>query len=868
MSKLNPISEERKKERRDAILKELKSLIFPVILFALLAAGVYYVMTFQKKAEEQEIIEVNSYAGDGAPIVLENEYLRLDFDTVSTNFDVTVKSTGKVWHSVPEGGEDDPKAVSEEKNKLQSSFLLTYSNEAGLDITLNSHSFSSENGIYNIESGDDYIKVNYSLGKVSKEYIYPTIIREQDLLDLLANLPSNKQDTTKQLFKRYDINKLGKKDNKEELLADYPILETEVCYILRNQDDLTDSNKKTLQSTFEMAGYTYEAYLADKELSFHEAVDSNPVFNATVIYRLDGDDLVVEIPMSEFESQSRYPIYTVCPLPYFGAGGLEDEGYLLVPEGGGSIINFNNGKTAQNVYYANLYGWDMALSRKDVVHTTHANMNAYGIANGDDAFICIVESGSSYAAIKADISGRVKSFNSVCAEYSIRPREKYNLGANANQDIYSYLEEVPDETIVQRYSFVDSNSYVDMAKDYQSYLKTTYDGYFTKNDDATVPVGIEVVGAVDKVKQIVGIPVSRPVELTTYKEAEELIKRMNGDGIANLSVKYTGWCNGGITQKMLGKVRLIHDLGNEKDLKSLSNTASSLGVDLYLDGVTDYAYKSTIFNGFFSYADAAKFISRERAELYQYSDVTYTAREGIDSFYLLHGDEIIEMAQNLDKYTDKMNTNISFRDMGMDLSSDFYRKDYTSREEQLNMQTDLFKKINDNGKKIMINSGNVYAVPYASYITNMDLKGSEYTIIDKTVPFYQIALHGYVNYSGYPINICGNSLDELLYSAEYGAGLSFTLMQESSFTLQKTMYPEYYASDVDKWYDLMLEMYNRYNTEMGHVFNQEMTGHDYLSPDVTVTEYEDGTKVYVNYGFYDFNADGVNVPARDYKVVR
>ena len=66
------------------------------------------------------------------------------------------------------------------------------------------------------------------------------------------------------------------------------------------------------------------------------------VFNVNIIYRLDGDKLVVEVPLNEIEYKDNYPIYYLNVLPYFGAGGVEDEGYMLVPEGGGAFINFNN----------------------------------------------------------------------------------------------------------------------------------------------------------------------------------------------------------------------------------------------------------------------------------------------------------------------------------------------------------------------------------------------------------------------------------------------------------------------------------------------------------------------------------------------
>ena len=165
--------------------------------------------------------------------------------------------------------------------------------------------------------------------------------------------------------------------------------------------------------------------------------------------------------------------------------------------------------------------------------------------------------------------------------------------------------------------------------------------------------------------------------------------------------------------------------------------------------------------------------------------------------------------------------------------------------------------------------GNDYAVPYADMVTYMDLAGSGYTILDEEIPFYQLAIHGLVNYTGAPLNTCGDEQQELLESAEYGAGLSFSLMRETAFALQKTLYTEYYASDFAVEHDRMMEIYNRYNSELGHVFNQQMTDHEKLGENMSCTTYEDGTKVYVNYSFDDaVTPDGVTVPARDYLVIR
>ncbi|MCM1569753.1 MAG: DUF5696 domain-containing protein [Roseburia sp.] len=857
----------RKAEIKTAFIKWAKSLIVPVIFCAIIVGVVIFVINYQNAQEEEELIRVNGYEGDQAPMIMENDKLKFTLYPETTQFEVEVKSSGKIWRSNPEDAANDTLALANEKSRQQSTLAMSYTEVTGLETQFNSYEQSVKNGLYEIEGGENYITVKYSLGNIEREYIIPPVCTEEHFEGYLSQMSKDGLNMVKQYYKKYDINNLGKKDDKEELLAKYPILETEIIYVLR--DNTSSSLRTKMEEYFEEIGYTMEQYTADKELNLAESTSDKPVFNINMTYRLEDDELVVEIPLKEMEYKEEYPIYTITPLPYFGAGGVSDEGYILVPEGGGAIINFNNGKTAQNSYYANMYGWDMALEREAVVHNTRAYYNTFGIAQGNDSFLCTLEEGAPYASVQADISGKTGSYNYVNSVYSITMRERYDVGNIANSAIYVFIPELPDETLTQRYHFIDSGDYADMAKEYQGYLKEKYGDYLVEREDTETPLVVEIVGAVDKVRQILGVPVSRPLELTSYKEAQQMIEELSGEGIKNMSVKLSGWCNGGVNQKILTKVKTISALGSKKDLKSLTEKAKELGVDLYLDGVTHYEYDSNILNGFFSYTDAARFVSKERAELFIYSDVTYAARDGVDSYYLLHNDLALEMADNLIAAANQYGAGVSFKDTGMDLSADYYLKKTVSRQQAKENQVEQLQNAADAGTKIMVNMGNDYAIAYSDMITNMDLQGSEYTILDQYVPFYQLAIHGLVNYTGMPLNICGNTEDELLRCAEYGAGLYFTMMQESAFTLQKTLYTEYYGSDYAVWHDRMMEIYTRYNTELGHVFNQQMTDHQILAEGLSCTVYEDGTKVYVNYNYVDAaSPDGVTVAARDYKVVR
>ena len=213
-------------------------------------------------------------------------------------------------------------------------------------------------------------------------------------------------------------------------------------------------------------------------------------------------------------------------------------------------------------------------------------------------------------------------------------------------------------------------------------------------------------------------------------------------------------------------------------------------------------------------------------------------------------------------------TGVAFRDIGNLLSADYYKNETVTREQVKQLNIGILKNAQDRNLKISIKKGNDYAIAYADLITDMNLTGRKYTIIDQAVPFYQIALHGLRNYTGEAINLSSDYRNALLESAEYGAGLSFTFMKADTAILQDSAYSCYTAGSYDRWKDEVFPMILQYQKEMSGLNSQRITGHEFLTNDVHVTTYEDGTRVYVNYGSTEFRKGAVRVPARDYLVER
>ena len=368
----------------------LISLVKVVIPCAIIALAVFLIIKLQPEPVPEPEIEVRGFDDEASEIVLENDKLKFTMDTGTTYFSVEDKSCGKVWYSNPVDADDDPIALPADKNLLKSTLMLTYGNVNGVWTVFNNYSLSIQNGLYEIEQNADSIKVKYTIGNIKKEYILPVAVPESRMNELLDLMEKKQQKQVKEYYRKYDIKKLRKTDNKEELLAKYPTLEEEPVYVLI--DTAADYLKKKIEDIFAGIGYTYEDYEAD--LARYEKVSDQdmPLFNVSMVYRLDGNQLVVEVPYDEIDYKSDYPIVSVRVLPYMGAGGKDAEGFIVVPESGGGYIAFNNGKQDQNAYSSQIYGWDYATSRKAVVSEPRNAFPAFGICNDGasfDGYFCV-----------------------------------------------------------------------------------------------------------------------------------------------------------------------------------------------------------------------------------------------------------------------------------------------------------------------------------------------------------------------------------------------------------------------------------------------------------------------------------------------
>lgn len=854
--------------KRRIIWRIVLSLV--LLLAAVLLVTKVFIPLFDTSGELATYVpDIQHFAGTEDTFTLETDDLAFQLDPETTHFTVTDKRTGKVWSSTHADVANDAGTMLNEKERLQSLLTLDYKNNTGKQTTFNTYSKSVTNRLYNLEKTDTEIRVTYTIGDIARTYMYPDAISAERLQPFLDQLSKSQQRTITDAYKKYDPANYGKNDDKEALEAAYPELkEGKIVYVLRNKEMKANAATK-LETALATAGYTTEDYELDQSRIVREEGSENattkPIFNVTVVYRLEGNDLVVEIPLDQITYNPDYPITTLDVLPAFGAAGTSETGYILVPEGTGAIINYNNGKVTQNPYYANMYGWDWASIRKEVVSETRMTFPVFGMATEGSSFLCIIEDGVSWAGVNADVAGRngFGSFNSANAEYSLIHGDSYDVSERTNNNVYMFEQQLPEGKLSQRYRFIASDNYMEMAASYRAYL-------LEKNPQLTDAVNseahtvIEMVGAIDKVQQVFGVPTDVPIALTTYSQAQALLEKLAGDDLGKFSVRYTGWMNGGLSSTILNKVRLMSQMGKESELKALTAAAKAAGVDLYLDGLTSFAHDSDLTEGFLAMRDAAQFTTREEAELYEYSTIWYGQDDTLDTYYLLKPsvayDNTLVLSDAAQKYGA---AGVAFRDLGYILSADYDAKDLTTREEVRLQQMALIDTIHESGLSVMTRSGNDYAALLSDLVTDVDFDGQKYRIIDEFIPFYTAALHSSVNYTGVSLNLADDRDELLLRSAENGASLQYTLMAGNVEELQDSWFSAYYGADASIIYDDMVATIKAYNEAMSGTFDQVMTGHERIGS-VTVTEYANGIKVYVNFGYTDAVVDGVAIPARSY----
>ena len=812
--------------------------------------------SYEEGGEFQAISETKSDVADMV-LAAENDTLKLYVNTSSGAVAVVDKRNGNITYSNPTDADEDSIASGTNKDYLKSQLIVDYFNTTRTQGTFDSYSYCAERGQLEVESIANGVRFLYTMGDLSSETgIVPQYISADTLEKVMERMSEEGRTFTK---KKYTESKVA--DNYYELLES----------AVKGASQL-----RKLNNYFTEAGFTEEEYIAEMEGSGVEGLI--PIsFEIPLEYRLNGDAVDVSIPLSEVKENGGGSIFRIQMLRYFGAAGTEEEGYMLVPNGSGSLINFNNGKTGTSPYSEYVYGLD-PLSAEYTVreNTTDTKLALYGIFRKDSAVFATIEDGASYALLSAYVSGKVNEYNFVYPTFVVRGNDKLSMfGTTGNEaDIPIVETNHYDANLTVKYTMLteENADYSSAANYYRDRLvregKLTAEE--TTGDD--LKFYYDVLGGVGMTKFFLGTQYQGMYPMTTFEEAENIYTDLYDSGITKQVMNFQGWMNRGYYHDVANKIKIPHALGGKSDLEALSSRMAADGNTFYADVAFQ---KVTFISKRYSYGN----------ETSRYYGAGYVAEFGLVNPATLRQTSGLGYEENhyylispkfLHRYTDAFVKKIgkydiggiSLRDLGNELHSDKKRTHIIDREAALDVVTAALGDMKDTGKSILLNAGNDYAFGYADDMINVPLSSNDYYIIDETVPFYEMLIHGYIDYAGSVINLSDTyeKSDIVLNLVENGAAPHFMFSWESSSDIKTTALNRFYSTSYENWKDDAVAIYNEVNGALKYVTGAAMIKHETLDSGVKAVTYSNGVVIYINTGNADKTVNGVTVPAKGYLV--
>lgn len=652
-------------------------------------------------------------------------------------------------------------------------------------------------------------------------------------------------------------------------------------YVLKDKIRAWDWTR--LIETVKSAGYTpYDTQVDHEANRLDPPAENIRTFFIAVEYWLDGADLVVNVPVSQARFPENvvdktrdnrrvsFPLASISVLPFFGAAGTDASGYLFVPDGSGGLVYFNSDKQFTPIYEKTIYGRDYALRLIDNMPLAgqQIHLPVFGLKNGDQAFLAIIEEGDAIGRIRADVSGRTDSYNKVYANFNVRPFAQLSMFHDGNTTYLNiYQQRMYQGDIRIRYCFLNNSEadYVGMARHYQQYLADKYG--LEPMERGYLPFILELAAAIDHVEPILGVPRRSVRPLTTFAQARVILEQLQQAGIDQLQIRYSGWLKGGLEHSYPTKVRLEPKLGSRLEWEQLLQYASENQIPFYPDVSLLWVYDNQLFDGFSVRTDASRFLSRQAGRIYEYNLAT-GQRQGGSRGYILSPRVLGDLAGRFAAgYVKQNHSQLALRDYGVVLNSD-----YRLREDELVDRQQAREKVEEAARilaenynlQLMIDGANSYLLPYAETLVKVPLRTSSSHMIDQGVPFLPIVLQGYWHFAGDPINLSQNPRHEWLKTLETGASPYYIGTFTASEHLKRTDYDWLYAGHYGDWFDDAVEFYRQCRSVYQEIGGHPITGHQRLAPDVFLTEYAHGAKVIVNYNPFPVEAMGRQVPGEGF----
>ncbi len=783
--------------------------------------------------------------GSEAMEIAKNDRFTMSVDPAFLNIRVTDRLNGRVWSTNQEDPDMDSVALYETIDLLKAQLQLDYYDKNGNWGTMNSYTDCVANGQYTLHAIKNGVAVTYSLGNLSRtvDDVPQKMTGKRFEEKLLSKLTEEEQNQLKEYYNYYE--------------------EEDMWSLLKTGRN----NFQDILALMDKAGYTPEDLEEDNRIFGLSVSSTSRIgFVVRVYYYLTEKGLTVEIPAEAVEYSEDYLPYDITFLPNFGSQKPSDEnqkGFLFLPDGSGALMRFDSNISSSYYYEAPVYGWDEVVSLRSNTRNVSAeatSLPAFGISDGTAGFVAYIADGAANAKITASRAGRNSDQYTVSPIFSLINMDYVTLNGSTSASKTPVFQQDPytGSFKVEYLILNECDSYVDMAAAFRGHLEAN--GILKKLETAAadIPFYLETVGGAYGPKSFLGMAYTGVVSTTSYEENITIAEALSEKGVKNLQLRLLGWCNDGYYPDYFGKVKLIGALGGSSGFAKLTEWCEQQGVTLFPDA---HLLSGGDGNGFKKDYSARTLDSR-------YVEGVERMSQSLDmplySSWVYSPEHLLTLAESfLDSYDRFGLKNLSLADNGSRLYSDYndtLSRSYDRAETQryVEQQNALLTETMD---QIMVEKGYLYALSGVDHVVHTATDHSWFLAEDEAVPFLQIVLHGRVSLGSEPINLAADYEEQLLRCAEYGVYPNYQLCYVSTTRLNETDYSENYTACYLDWVDTAADSWTRLNAVLSSVQTATIADHQQLTADVYCTTYDNGVRVYVNYGDAVAEVDGVSVPA-------
>lgn len=552
-----------------------------------------------------------------------------------------------------------------------------------------------------------------------------------------------------------------------------------------------------------------------------------------------------------------------------GAGYVDEEGYIVTPDGSGAVINFNNGKIGAAEYNQQIYGRDLAISQDMAPKKTEqAYLPMLGIVKEDSALLAVVTDGAAYATARATVSGqRATGYNSAWFQFAIRSTDSYYMGGSNASSLKAYqTNRIPESRVSVRYYPIakEGASYVDVALRYQKYL-VDEQGLTKKTTADQSPFYLDIFGGTVKERSVIGFPVKLETPATTYEQAKQIVEEFYNAGVDDLMISYIDFNKAGITSRISSSVEYSGTLGGKNKFTALKDYCTGIGATLIPD--VDLMNYERSGNGYSKTGASVIGVTKAYAVQNVYELAFGTPHDTRTGWYILTPAYLTKAyGAIVSSYVSEGMSAISVGDGTNMLYSDFSgnQNKATSRQQAVENLKQGYEMINNSGMTFVTSACNSYAIPYADYIKDVPLYSSGFDLYDYDIPLYEIVIHGYIPYTTKAKNASSGADELFLLSVATGTPVHYEVMYGDPNDFTDCSYDELFYTNYRGWVETAANEYRLCKDIVSKVSEATITDFKYLSEDVVETTFSDGTVFKADLANYTLEVNGKAVDLAQY----